>query len=503
MENKNHHWWLLFAVSLMCLMINIDYTAVNLSLVTIAHSLKSSLNVIQWILSAYMLAWAILVIPAGKCVDIFGQKRSCLTGMFIFLIGSVMAGLAHSAWMLIIARILQGISGAIYVPSLYALIFKFFPKERLGLAMGLMSVGVGFGMAVGPTFGGIVLTYLGWRWIFFINIPIALIAMIIIKLNVSQSLLGQSEEKVDKTGSLLLTLVLLSLMFTLSKAHYWGIISYPFLGMILFTLLVFIVFLFHQRLQATPMIPFSLFLNRSYTAVVFAFLLEQYVFSASMVLIALFLQKVLGIVAFKASLMFLALNLLFGAVAPFGGIIVDKIGVKWPAVLGLFVLAIGLAGFASLNIHSPYAMIYLCLVITGLGMGIAFASLNSGMAKTVDQSKAGLASSIFLFAALLGNVLGVTITTMLYESAALKILFRLLPSKPLLSTLQKTQLQNTVHYIGNHTHQLSAFSQAYQNKIMSLLPQVLSHGVTVAMIVAMAMSLLACLLCVLFIKRGI
>lgn len=501
-RTKTQQSWLLFAVALMALMVNVDYTAVNLSLVTIAHHLHSNLNTIQWALSGYMLAWAALIIPAGKQIDSYGQKRMCLIGISLFLFGSVLAGISYNSGLFIIARIIQGISGAIYIPTLYALIFKHFPKQKLGFAMGLLSVGVGFGMAIGPTFGGIVLHYFGWRWIFFINIPIALIALFIINYYSDPDGQNNSEQKLDNIGSIILAGCIVILMFSLSKISSWGIGSPNFIITITTSILLFLCLVLRQHKRKRELtIPFHLFSNRSYTAIVFAFFLEQYAFSASMVLIALFLQKVLGISVLKASAMFLALNLLFGMISPLGGRIVDRVGVKWPAFLGLFMLAIGFIGFSQLTFSSSYGFIYLNLVIIGLGMGIAFSSLNSGMVKTIKESESGIASSIFLLFALLGNTCGVVISMLIYQSIAVAGLMHALLKTMQLSSQQATQLQNIVNYIGEQTYDLSAFTNPAQQKIISLIPSILNAGIANAFLITAMVALVAGILVICFTKK--
>lgn len=482
---KAQQGWLLFAISLMALMINVDYTAVNLSLVTIASYLQTNLDTIQWALSGYMLAWAAIVIPAGNKIDVFGQKKMCLIGISLFLFGSILAGLSSQSWLFITARVIQGISGAIYVPTLYALIFKNFPRERLGFAMGLVGVGIGFGMAIGPTLGGVILDSLGWRWIFFINIPIAVIAFLIIAQFAKPDDVQESTQKTDNIGATILGLCVILLMFSLSQMNVWGLISYRFLSTIIISVLLFLLFAVWQTYTKNkPSIPFALFRNRNYVAVIVAFFFEQYAFSASMVLIALFFQKVLGIGVMKASLMFLTLNLLFGAVAPFGGAIVDKIGVRRPALIGSFILAFGLLWFSQLTASSSFTYIYLCLAIIGLGMGFAFSAFNSGIVKTIDANDAGIASGVFLLLALLGNVCGVVISTYIYQMTAVHALIKSLQQTLQLSLSQSVQLNNMVHYVGGHTHDLSNFSLWQQHQLIASIPHSLNAGISAALLVA-------------------
>jgi len=176
----SNHAFLLTALSIMFFLINVDYTAMNLTLPTLVSVFKTNLSTMQWVLSGYVLAWALAIVPAGKLTDILGSKRLCLTGLFLFGFASLLGGLANTAEWVIFSRVLQGVSGALFTPSIYAMIFQHFPPEKRGFAMGMISLGVGAGAAFGPSFGGILLTLFGWRSVFFINLPICLVCFSII-----------------------------------------------------------------------------------------------------------------------------------------------------------------------------------------------------------------------------------------------------------------------------------------------------------------------------------
>ena len=293
------HVFLLFAFSLMVLMLNIDYTALNLALVTLTHDLNSNLTIMQWVLGGYMLIWAAIVLPIGRAADHFGQKHFCLIGLAIFTLGSLLAGLANSSTMLIVARLLQGISGAFYVPAMYASIFTNYPESRRGLAMGFMSLGVGvgvgvglgLGMALGPTFGGAILTLLtllSWRYIFFVNIPIGIIAFLEIYFIAQKETVKNNQDfQLNKLSSFLLGLALISFMSALGGIHQWGGDTSPvLLLLILFSIILFVTFLLHQKKDIQPLVPISLFKNNSYSACLIAIILEQFSFTSCIVILA-------------------------------------------------------------------------------------------------------------------------------------------------------------------------------------------------------------------------
>lgn len=401
----------------MALMINIDYTALNLALVTITDELNSTLTIMQWVLGAYMLIWAAIVLPVGRAADYFGQKHFCLIGLAIFTIGSLLAGIANSSTVLIAARVLQGVSGAFYVPAIYALIFTNYPEHKRGLAMGFMSLGVGLGMAIGPTFGGAILTALGWRYIFLVNIPISVIAFLVIYFFAkSETINNNNRFEINKLSSFLLGLALICFMTSLGGIHQWGGLTSPiFIGLILISIILFIGFLLHQKHDKQALVPASLFKNKSYLACLIAIVFEQFSFTSCIVILALYFQFELNFSVIKSSLVFLGLNIVFGIIAPCGGVLVDKVGLRKPALIGVMFFAIGMFMTTQLGSTVSLSLLLSALIVIGIGMGLAFAALNSGVVKTVSADEINIASSVFILFALIGNTLGVVICTALYE----------------------------------------------------------------------------------------
>ncbi|MCB1827302.1 MAG: MFS transporter, partial [Coxiellaceae bacterium] len=270
---KNSKTSLLVGLSMMAFMINIDYSAVNLALVTIANDVHSSIATIQWILSGYVLAWAAIIIPSGKLADVVGQRTMCIGGLIVFMIASVLAGLAASALMIIAARLLQGVSGAMFVPTLYTLIFSNFPQEKRGFAMGMLCLGVGAGAALGPTFGGVILHNFGWPWIFFINVPITCVAMWMIMTSTSQGDINGSMRSAIHPSAILLSLALLSVMYGIDQLDtlFSSSVSYLLAGLILAA-----AFAIWQSALSNPIIPLSLFRNRQFVGCKLAFTIEQF-----------------------------------------------------------------------------------------------------------------------------------------------------------------------------------------------------------------------------------
>lgn len=412
---------LLIGLSLMALIINIDYTAVNLALLSIAHDLHTNLNVVQWVLSGYILAWAAIVIPASKCSAVFGQRRVCQFSLILFALSSLTAGLAVAPWMIIVSRIVQGMSAAVFFPTLYTFLFTYFPEEKRGFAVGIFSLGVGTGAAIGPTFGGMLLTHFGWSWIFFINLPITAVAMMLILHATDRDQPTEPEQKIVTPNALLLASGLVGLMYSISVLHQPIAHTALFYGIIFITLSALIGYWFREKNSANQLVPWSLFNNRSYLGTTLGIGLEQFSFSASFVSIGIFMQNIVHYSIYQASIIFLALSVIFAVISTMGGIIVDKIGVRKPAMLGFLLMAIGALCFTFLGGSATATQLISVLFILGIGMGFAFAALNTGVITTVHADEISIASSVFMLFALFGNSLGVILTTLCYESIGLNM----------------------------------------------------------------------------------
>jgi EmrB/QacA subfamily drug resistance transporter len=416
---------LIIGLSIMGLLINIDYTAVNLALVTISNEMHSSLDVMQWILSGYVLAWAAIVIPAGKWADVFSQRRICAFGLALFMVSSVFAGLSTSAWMIIASRVVQGISGAIFVPTLYSLIYSNFSSEQRGTAIGFFSLGVGVGAAIGPSFGGFLLETLGWSWIFYINVPLTSLAMACILIGTPKDSAEKKDKQALQSNSCILGLGIVVLMYTINLLNNNALFSPKILSLLCCFVVLSLVFVLIEKRAKNPAIPRSLMLNKKYRGITAAFALEQFCFSSSYVALGLYMQNVLLYSAYYSSIIFLALSCIFALIATFSGFIVDRMGINRPALLGFALLAMGSYCFLLLPVHVNTTQLVIVLLLLGAGMGFAFSALNTGMMSTVKEQEIGIASSVFVMLALVGNALGVVITTLIILSQGINTAFNL------------------------------------------------------------------------------
>ncbi len=403
--------WILFAICILIVTINLDYTSVNLALVSMAAEVDSDLNIIQWALSAYVLAWAASVVLAGRLADIFGKRRILLYGVGLFALSSLLIGMGTSTEEIIGGRVLQGIGGALFVPSLYALTFSSFPPEKHGFAIGLVGGAAGIGLAIGPTFSGFLLEYLSWRWIFLVNIPLALITMAIISLATPKEPKRLLSDKVDLTGAALLGAALPLCICALNELGDKGLTPQPLMMMLVGSIL-FIGFFTHLLKAKSPLIPLDLFKNSPYfKGCMLPFMSHQFTFSVVLVMMGLYLQNVLKYQPFESGLIFLAMTLGFGVLSIYGGSLVDKVGLRVPSVLGLLILSIGAASMTLLAADSSLSFVVLVLMILGIGLGLCLSSYNTAMMQAVPPSEVTLAAGVFSMGALISHTLAVVLAT--------------------------------------------------------------------------------------------
>ena len=404
-------WVILSGLCVLCLLINMDYTAVNIALVPVSQDFAADLNTLQWALSGYVLAWSAFVVAGGKLADIYGKRRLLLWGVSIFLVASVICGLANSALSLIMGRILQGFGGALFCSSIYTLLFTSFPKEQQGFAVGMLGVSAGLGLAIGPTFAGTIIELVGWRWIFLVNVPLCLVSISIISLTTPPEAKRLSDDRFDVIGSILLGVTLAISVFSLNQFEVWGFTSFKLWSFFAISLVMLTAFLVSQAKLVHPLIPRGLFKNKPFVACLVSFAICEAGFATLLLLVTLFLQNVMNYGPFDAAKIFLAYTLAFGFFSPLGGKMLDKLGGRIPIVGGTILMMLGLLLAAQLNTASHINYILITLCVLGLGMGILFPVLNAVMMKVVDPKELSTAAGVFVMGATLFMTIGVVMSS--------------------------------------------------------------------------------------------
>lgn len=372
----------------------LDSAIVNVALPAIQRELGGGLSAQQWIVDAYLLTLGSLILIAGSLSDLLGRKKILTLGLWGFLVASILCAVASNSSLLIIFRALQGISGALLVPSSLALIISTFSGPAQGKAIGSWTAWTGISFILGPLVGGILVDQASWRWIFALNVvPIALTLYLLKGVKAVKD--GKSNVAVDYTGALLCALSLGGMVYALiEQPHYgWGspLIYLPLTAGIV----LFVLFLLYEKRAKHPMLPLSLFRNHNFSVGNIATLSVYAGLTASFFLLVLFLQQVSGYSALAAGMAGVPVTLILFLLSPRTGALAGKYGPRLFMGFGPIIAGLGFLMMLKLGVHVHYwTQLFPPIVIFGIGLAITVAPLTSAILGDVAPSQAGIASAV-------------------------------------------------------------------------------------------------------------
>src|SRR5947207_6908153 len=421
-QTKRSPWIILLVLCLGFFMILLDLTIVNVAIPSIIDGLHAGLDEILWVLNAYILVYAVLLITAGRLGDKYGAKRLFLIGLAVFTFASIGCSLAQSPSQLILARIVQGIGGAILTPQTLSILTNIFPPNRRGAAFGVWGAVAGVASVTGPTLGGFLVTNFSWQAVFWVNVPVGIVAFILGVWLLPGIRLGRDQD-LDPVGVLLASGSLFALVFGLIEGQryhwgtftdalsfdaagsHWGLFSIP--SLFVASVILFVLFILWDRGREDPLVPLSLFKDRNFAI---GNALAAIVFFGMMGLflpLTIFLQSVLGFTALKAGLTLAPMPLTSMLVAPLSGRATDRIGGKYILMFGLACFAAGMGlvvWVASLN--AGQSTFTLPLILAGIGLGCTFAPMTTVTMQRVNPQLAGAASGLLNTTRQLGGAFG-------------------------------------------------------------------------------------------------
>jgi EmrB/QacA subfamily drug resistance transporter len=384
-------WWTLIAVCTATFMLLLDITVVNVALPDIQRSLNSSFSDLQWVVDAYSLTLAAFLLVAGVVGDMYGRREVFAVGLAVFSISSFLCGVSQSALMLNLARGAQGVGGGIMFATSLALIASAFHGRERGTAFGIYGAVTGGAVAVGPLIGGAITSGLGWRWIFFVNVPIGIAAIVITLTRVSDSR-DPAKRRIDWIGFVSFSAALFMLVFGLVRgnAHGWG--SPLIVGLLVGSALLLTVFIVAELRQDDPMLDLTLFRRPAVVGVsVVAFTLSASIF-AMFLYLTLFVQDDLGYGPLAAGVRFLPITLLAFAVAPVAGKLSVRIKSRYLLGTGLLLVAVGCLLMARVDPSSTWTVLLPGFIVTGIGIGTVNPVLASSAISIVPPERSGMAS---------------------------------------------------------------------------------------------------------------
>jgi EmrB/QacA subfamily drug resistance transporter len=396
-----------------------DFTAVNVALPTMEGDFDTNINTIQWVINAYALTFGVMIVTGGRLADMFGRRQAFFLGSAIFASMSALGGVAPTESWLIAARILMGIGGALMWPAILGMTYEILPEEKAGLAGGIIIGAAGLGNAVGPLLGGVLTQELSWRWIFFLNVPIAIFAVAVTYLLVHVKEPEASEHRIDYAGITTLSIGLVSLLIGLDQIADWGLGDPRVIAMLILAAAMIAAFLpIERRAGAHALVPREVMRNESFTASCFAVLFMAATFFAALLYLPQFMEKQLGYSALESGLGMLPFLAVFALSSFAAGPLYDRVGPKRLAVVGAALIALGPLLFSFVDEGSGYGALIPGMVVLGIGAGSFIPTATTAGVTSVDESQTSLAGGIVYMFQIAGGSIGLGLTTTVFSGAS-------------------------------------------------------------------------------------
>jgi EmrB/QacA subfamily drug resistance transporter len=395
-----------------------DFTAVNVALPTMEADFHTNINTIQWVINAYALTFGVMIVTGGRLADMFGRRNAFFLGAVIFATMSALGGAAPTETWLIAARTLMGIGGALMWPAILGMTYEILPEEKAGLAGGIIIGAAGIGNAIGPLLGGVLTDALSWRWIFFLNVPIALFAVGVTYALVHVKEPESKDHRIDYPGIAALTVGLVSLLIALDQVDDWGWSDPKVIA--LFALAIAGVASFipiERRAGSHALVPREVIRNENFTASCVAVLFMAATFFAALLYLPQFMQKQLGYSPLEAGVGMLPFLAVFALSSFAAGPLYNRVGAKKLAVVGAALITLGPFLLSFLDESSGYGALIPGMVVLGIGAGSFIPTATTAGVTSVDESQTSLAGGIVYMFQIAGGSIGLGLTTAVFSSA--------------------------------------------------------------------------------------
>ena len=405
--NSGRKWWVLLSVGVGTFMAALDGSVVNTILPVVTRAFGTDVATIEWVVVIYLLVLSGLLLTFGRLGDLNGHRQVYVSGFVVFVLSSALCGLAPSVAWLVAFRGLQAIGAAMLAANAPAILTESFPTSQRGQALGLQATMTYLGLTAGPSLGGWLATQFGWRAVFYINVPVGLLAMLLSLRVIPHDRRHEWAERFDRAGALTFLLGLVALLLALNQGYDWGWTSAPVLALLAAAALLVAAFLTLERRLPHPMLDLSLFRNRIFSAAAASAVLNYICLYSIIFLLPFYLIQGRGLNPAQAGLLLTAQPLVMAVAAPLSGTLSDRIGSRLLGTLGMVILSLGLLLLSRLGSQSPLANVTVALAVVGLGTGIFVSPNNSALMGAAPRQRQGIAAGILATARNLGMVLGV------------------------------------------------------------------------------------------------
>jgi EmrB/QacA subfamily drug resistance transporter len=428
--DENRRWWTLGAMCFALFMIMLDNTVVNVALPSIQKDLHSSISGLEWTVNAYTLSFAVLLVTGGRLGDIFGRRRMFIFGVVVFGLSSAFIGLSQTEAWLVAGRAVQGIGAAFMMPATLSIISNAFPPQERGKAIGTWAGVSALALAIGPVVGGFLVENVSWQSIFFLNVPVAALAVFVTIAAARESRDETSTHHIDVPGVTAITAGLAALVLALVEGNAWGWGSARIVSLLALAGAALAIFAIVERRVPEPMVDFRFFRSKSFLGSSLVAFIVSFGMLAMFFFLALYLQNINGYTPLQAGVRFLPSTLAIVVLGPIAGRLSDRLGPRRLMVVGLLAVAGSLFWQGHLAIDTSYGFLIGAFVLMGIGMGLVMSPMSTAAMNAVEPAKAGVASGILTMSRMVGGTFGVAAMGALITGLGKSKLDQLLPALP-------------------------------------------------------------------------
>jgi EmrB/QacA subfamily drug resistance transporter len=409
-------WWVLIAVGVGSFMSALDGSVVNIVLPVVSRTFQSDIVTVEWVVTVYLLVVSGLLLSFGRLGDMRGNKAVYISGFAIFVISSALCGFSSGPLMLIAFRGVQALGAAMLLANGPAILTTNFPPTQRGQALGLQATMTYIGLTTGPSLGGWLADHYSWRAVFYINVPVGILAVLLSLRFIPRDRPAEPDSRFDLAGALTFVTGLVALLLALNQGETWGWLSIPTLLAVAIAIIMLAAFIYTERRLPNPMLDLSLFRKRVFSASTASALANYICLYSIIFLMPFYLIQGRNLNPAQAGLLLTAQPLIMAIAAPLSGTLSDRIGSRWPATAGMLVLAGGLLLLSHIGADTSYRYVALCLGIVGLGTGIFISPNSSALMGAAPRQRQGIAAGILATARNVGMVLGVGLAGAVFAS---------------------------------------------------------------------------------------
>jgi EmrB/QacA subfamily drug resistance transporter len=407
---ENRRWWTLGALCFALFMIMLDNTVVNVALPAIKADLGISTSELEWTVAAYALTFASLLLTGGKLGDLLGRRLIFTIGLTIFTLSSLACGLSSSAPELISARAVQGVGAALMMPATLSIISHTFHARERGMAIGIWAGVSALALAIGPLLGGIITEHISWNWIFYVNVPIGVLAVIAAIVVVPESKDTSNEQRLDLPGLLTSGIGLLALVYALIEGHQYGWTSALIIGLFIVAAVALVSFVLLETHQRLPMLDLTLFRNGTFLGANIVAILVTLAMFGIFVFFPIYMQTIRGWSPIQAGAALLPWTVMIVVFAPIAGKLSDRVGSRWLMAGGMTVVSACCLLLSTVTLHSTFWHMLPAFLLGGLGMSFVMTPMSAAAMGAAPVAKAGVASGVLNTFRQVGVALGIAIT---------------------------------------------------------------------------------------------